>query len=268
MRCCFLSFFFLLALLALTTSSSRRTQADQVYNLGINRRATPLDRLKRSYLDFQARMLVAPPAPSLPRATATSSASNPDSRSILSSSTSRSAAAPSTGGTGVGAKGNGGMFAVFRDDSGGSAGAEGKEAGWEEFGTVKGRQRENNEEKKEWQGEVMLQKGAASVPKAGGFKLEVYRDEVRLLLLPLYPTFRLTWFSCSPLPLPPPFRILTIPRTSSPAPLVLPPKQSSSAPTPSRTTPPSTPTSSRATRSKDSRSSLAHPPRSVRAAVA
>ncbi|GAA5993180.1 hypothetical protein JCM11641_003656 [Rhodosporidiobolus odoratus] len=148
----------------------KRKQADQVYNLGINRRATPLDRLKRSYLDFQARMLVAPPVPSPPRPTASSS----DARTILSSSASRPAGI-ATGGTGVGPKGNGSMFAVFRDESGGKD--AGKEAGWEDFGTVKSRQRENNEEKKEWQGEVMLQKGGAAGAKPGGFKLEVYRDE-------------------------------------------------------------------------------------------
>ncbi|GAA5845993.1 hypothetical protein JCM11251_001715 [Rhodosporidiobolus azoricus] len=153
----------------------KRKQADQVYNLGINRRATPLDRLKRSYLDFQARMLVAPPVPSPPQPSAPSSGG--ESRSILSSSTSTRTAGTgsSVGGTGVGPKGNGSMFAVFRDDAGSSS-AGGNEAGWEDFGTVKSRQRENNEEKKEWAGEVMLQKGAAA-PKIEGFKLEVYRDE-------------------------------------------------------------------------------------------
>ncbi|GAA6015152.1 hypothetical protein JCM10207_003619 [Rhodosporidiobolus poonsookiae] len=151
----------------------KRKQADQVYNLGINRRATPLDRLKRSYLDFQARMLVAPPVPSPPRASSTAPSS--EARTILSSSTSRPAASAGTGtGTGVAPKGNGALFAVFRDDAGASA--PGTDAEWDEFGTVKSRTRENNEEKKEWQGEVMPQKGAVA-PKAGGFKLEVYRDE-------------------------------------------------------------------------------------------
>ncbi|BGO96013.1 hypothetical protein NBRC10512_006703 [Rhodotorula toruloides] len=147
----------------------KRQQADQVYNLGINRRATPLDRLKRSYLDFQARMLVAPPPPSPPRAT-TSSSTSTDFRPILaSSSTSR----PAQGGTGIGAKGNGASFAVFRDASADENGAT--KGGWEDMGTVKSRTRENNEEKKEWGGEVLPQK--TGLAKPGGFKLEVYRDE-------------------------------------------------------------------------------------------
>ncbi|GAA5997609.1 uncharacterized protein JCM10292_000967 [Rhodotorula paludigena] len=147
----------------------KRKEADKVYNLGINRRATPLDRLKRSYLDFQARMLVAPPVPSPPRPSAASASS--EARPVLSSSAS---SRPAPGGTGVGPKGNGSMFAVFRDDAGASD--AGKEAGWADFGTVKSRTRENDEEKKEWSGEVMPQKGGPA-SKPGAFKLEVYRDE-------------------------------------------------------------------------------------------
>lgn len=79
------------------------------------------------------------------------------------------------------------MFAVFRDGSGTSE--AGKEGGWEDFGTVKSRTRENNEDKKEWAGEVMPQKGVAAASKAGGFKLEVFRDEVRSLSLRACRTF-------------------------------------------------------------------------------
>ena len=147
----------------------RRKQADQIYLLGINRKATPLDRLKRSHLDFQARMLVAPPLPSPPRASTSDSQTV---RPILSSSRPLGGG---TSGTGVGPKGNGSMFAVFKDDGAG-AGA-GQEPEWDDFGTVKSRKRENDLEKKEWSGETMPQKAA---PVAGGFKLEVYRDEVSL----------------------------------------------------------------------------------------
>ena len=162
----------------LTLDSRRRKQADQVYNLGINRRATPLDRLKRSYLDFQARMLVAPPVPSPPRPSAAPSA---DARPILARPAGAVVGTGSGSGTGTGTglrpAGNGSLFAVFRDGAGASE--AGKDAaGWEDFGTVKSRTRENDEDKKEWTGEVMPQKGAAP-PKAGGFKLEVFRDDVR-----------------------------------------------------------------------------------------
>ena len=149
----------------------RRKQADQIYLLGINRKATPLDRLKRSHLDFQTRMLVAPPLPSPPRAS-TSTSDSQTVRPILSSSR---PIGGGTSGTGVGPKGNGSMFAVFKDDGAGAS--AGQEAEWDDFGTVKSRKRENDLEKKEWSGETMPQKAA---PVAGGFKLEVYRDEVSL----------------------------------------------------------------------------------------
>lgn len=169
----------------------RRKQADQVYLLGINRRATPLDRLKRSHLDFQARMLVAPPIPSPPR-TSTGTSSTVV-RPILSSSSSSSGGgvrpivgggATTSSGTGVGPKvANGGsMFAVFKDESAAAAGGlgtAGQEAEWQDFGTVKSRKRENDSEKKEWSGETMPQGLPTPAPAfGGGFKLEVYRDEV------------------------------------------------------------------------------------------
>ncbi|GAA6059120.1 hypothetical protein JCM10212_003867 [Sporobolomyces blumeae] len=157
-------------------AAGKRKQADQVYQLGINRKATPLDRLKRSHLDFQARMLVAPPLPSPPRAATSTSEST---RPILSSS--RPLGPPSTGGTGVGPKGNGSMFAVFRDEAANES--SGKSAEWDDFGTVQSRKRENEVEKKEWSGETIPQKNAVAAPTSGGlFKLEVYRDETATAL--------------------------------------------------------------------------------------
>ncbi|GAA5889776.1 hypothetical protein JCM16303_003715 [Sporobolomyces ruberrimus] len=171
-------------------SNGKRKQADQVYLLGINRRATPLDRLKRSHLDFQARMLVAPPIPSPPHISLGTSSTAV--RPILSSSSSSSGGgvrpivgggATTTSGTGVGPKvANGGsMFAVFKDESAAAAAGglgAGQEVEWQDFGTVKSRKRENDSEKKEWSGETMPQGLSTPAPASGGgFKLEVYRDE-------------------------------------------------------------------------------------------
>ncbi|GAA5881764.1 hypothetical protein JCM3774_000868 [Rhodotorula dairenensis] len=162
----------------------KRKQADQVYILGINRRATPLDRLKRSYTEFQARMLVAPPVPSPPRASGSSGSATADSRVVLGGSA-RSATAGTTSGpaaTSVAPKGNGGSaFAIFRD--GGAASSSANEvaasakAEWDDYGTVKSRTRENNAEKKEWEGETLPVQAGLAKPLASGFKLEVYRDE-------------------------------------------------------------------------------------------
>jgi checkpoint serine/threonine-protein kinase len=134
-------------------------------------------------------MLVAPPVPSPPRPSESSSSST-DSRAVLGSSMSGAArpggSASSGTGTGVGPKGNGSAFAIFRD---GTASSSSKDvepnAEWDDYGTVKSRTRENNAEKKEWEGETLpvkglTQPGASRPAVAGGFKLEVYRDEVSL----------------------------------------------------------------------------------------
>lgn len=96
--------------------------------------------------------------------------------------------ASASAGTGVGPKGNGSAFAIFRDDAASSSSSPkdaGPNAEWDDYGTVKSRTRENNAEKKEWQGETLpvkglTQPGASRPAVAGGFKLEVYRDEVSL----------------------------------------------------------------------------------------
>ena len=54
-------------------------------------------------------------------------------------------------------------------------GEDGK-GGWDDFGTVKSRNRENEVEAKEWKGET-LPMGNKAV--GGGFKLDVFRDNVR-----------------------------------------------------------------------------------------
>ena len=102
------------------------------------------------------------------------------------SGTARPGGSASTGtGTGVGPKGNGSAFAIFRDDAASSSQDAKSNAEWDDYGTVKSRMRENNAEKKEWEGETLpvralTQPGASRPAVAGGFKLEVYRDEVSL----------------------------------------------------------------------------------------
>lgn len=153
----------------------RRSEADKVYTLGINRFAMPLDRIKRRHKDFQERMLHAPPVSSPPRSAPSSSAtpSMSAARPILSGA----GMAPS--GAGVGGKENGGSaFAVFRDTAASVSHADG--AQWDDLGTVKSRKRENEVEAKEWKGETLPMSGgtAASATKPAPFKLEVFRDAV------------------------------------------------------------------------------------------
>lgn len=154
-----------------------------MYLLGQARLAVPLDRLRKRHQAFQARMLVAPPLPTTPppsSPTSTKTAHPP--RQILAGQallpTVPFNAHPSSStapGRENGAKG----FAVFQD-SAGTAG-EVEAGGWEDFGTVKSRKRENEIEAKEWKGET-LPMGTKVGAGGGGFKLDVFRDNVRFIL--------------------------------------------------------------------------------------
>ncbi|KAJ7461759.1 Mad3/BUB1 homology region 1-domain-containing protein [Mycena galericulata] len=53
-------------LAAVQERDGRRKEADDAYVLGIARRAAPLDHLKGRHIDFQKRMMCAPPLPALP----------------------------------------------------------------------------------------------------------------------------------------------------------------------------------------------------------
>ncbi|SCV74798.1 BQ2448_7827 [Microbotryum intermedium] len=156
--------------------AGRRTQADQVYSLGINRAAAPLDRLKKRYTEFTARMLIAPPVSSPPRPTLTTSndpSINPQARPALSGRGLASGAKENQPTSTNGAS----AFAIFRDTTmpSGSTLENPRGSEWSDLGTVGSRKRENELEAKAWKGETMPMgndKAAAVVP----MKLTVFRD--------------------------------------------------------------------------------------------
>lgn len=154
----------------------RRTQADQIYTLGQNRFAAPLDRLKKRHQAFQARMLLAPPLaePESIRQLLASTTSR-DARSILGGASLPPPPATTIASSGPvnGAKG----FAVFQDTADEPSNVTGVVEGeWKDLGTIKSRRRENEIEAVEWRGETM----PMNSKKSGGIgKLEVFRDNVR-----------------------------------------------------------------------------------------
>lgn len=157
--------------------AGRRAEADKVYNLGINRFAMPLDRLKRRYKDFQERMLHAPAASSPPAAGSSTATSS--SAPVIRPAMSGAGIAPSGTGTAAPGKENGSsLFSVFRDSGAKSAGEHASDAQWHDLGTVKSRKRENDIEATEWKGETLHMSGGTSASKPNTFKLEVFRDSV------------------------------------------------------------------------------------------
>ncbi|KAH7341664.1 Mad3/BUB1 homology region 1-domain-containing protein [Rhizoctonia solani] len=153
-------------------------KADEIYQLGIARKAKPLKRLQQRYEEFQKRMLAAPagssadvdevmaPAPPVPTARKvlgerTKPASSADSDPfVVSASSSR-------------ANNNGARIPVFRDADQPESGIQTNE--WADVGTRDSRRKENHSDGKSWQGETLPQlKHGVFTPKTP--KIEVYRD--------------------------------------------------------------------------------------------
>ncbi|KAJ1307646.1 hypothetical protein OPQ81_001740 [Rhizoctonia solani] len=152
-------------------------KADEIYQLGIARKAKPLKRLQQRYEEFQKRMLAAPPgsstdvdevmAPAPPVPTArkvlgerTKPTSSADSDPFVVSSSSR----PNN---------NGARIPVFRDAEQPESGIQTNE--WADVGTRDSRRKENHSDGKSWQGETLPQlKHGVFTPKTP--KIEVYRD--------------------------------------------------------------------------------------------
>ncbi|KAI5481322.1 checkpoint serine/threonine-protein kinase [Pseudohyphozyma bogoriensis] len=162
-------------------AANKRTEADSVYQLGISRGAIPLERLKRRYLEFQQRMMLAPPVS--PPASSSSSSSTATStapvvRPILAGSSLPSHKENAALGTSSTPANNARAFTVFSDE--GAAPSGDREGGYEDLGTVKSRTKENTQEAGAWKGETLkmgpMVGGVRNAAAAVG-KLEIFRDE-------------------------------------------------------------------------------------------
>lgn len=156
--------------------TSRKKKADEIYRLGINRRAAPVERLRSRHHAFLARIM-APPGGEIPEDDLISSSSRPSSRSILGQvastpSSSLSGATQLAPSTRVSRPNNGSKMEIFADTGGD---AQHDPAGeWADFGTRDGRRKENVIEATPWKGETLPQKRIA--PRTP--KMEVFKDTV------------------------------------------------------------------------------------------
>ena len=161
-------------------SAGRYTQAEEIYNLGIERDARPVERLIRKYGEFQHRFesrpqeAAEPTSPALPAvrpalaakvdpyALASSAATNPQSQSQ-----------PRSGG---GASRSGKpKLAIFSDgDEPARTGSSGSMEGWDSIGSLADRKKENKVEARPMAGETL--KGGKK--NAGVQKMMVFKDEV------------------------------------------------------------------------------------------
>ncbi|TIC11287.1 hypothetical protein E3Q14_02333 [Wallemia mellicola] len=132
-------------------------KAKEIYELGINRKAQPTERLKKRYEDFKVRLANAPPLAgqsSLPK------------KGILGSS---SVAGPTASTSASGSSSAAPRMAIFSEDD--SENASG--GAWERFGSRDDRRKENVVEKTSMKGET-IQQGKPITPKAE--KVPIFSD--------------------------------------------------------------------------------------------
>ena len=156
-------------------SPLRKKKADEIYRIGIARKAVPLDRLKGRHQAFLSRIM-APPSGVVPD-DEPSQRSAPSYRSVLGQTESGPSSvagvvqlAPSMR---LSKANNGAKMNVF-SDSGDTPDDDGERGEWADLGTRDGRKKENTVEATPWTGETLPQRGFT--PRTP--KLEVFKDSV------------------------------------------------------------------------------------------
>ncbi|KAG8887456.1 hypothetical protein FRB98_009600 [Tulasnella sp. 332] len=163
----------------------QRSKADEIYRLGIARKAKPSSLLDERYNEFQARMLSAKPDGLLTLESGTSPSAAPivGGRKVLgesrasrgqgqsgpSAASQLPTAVPSRPGNGS----NKGKFAVFSDADAGPADYTMND--WNKLQGQAARDKENSADATAWQGEKLHQRGVAQTPKTPRFT--VLRDD-------------------------------------------------------------------------------------------
>ncbi|KAK6502009.1 hypothetical protein TWF481_009827 [Arthrobotrys musiformis] len=159
-------------------SQNRRAQAEEIYEMGIQRNARPVERLRRKYDEFVARLAANPPDANEP-----SSPAVPIVRAALgerrSETEARDPQAPAQtfGAEGQAPQKKKNKMMIFSDAPGAAAPAlpeqSDRDGGWDSIATLAERRKENVEAPRPWAGEILKQEGAPA-PKKG--KLQIFRD--------------------------------------------------------------------------------------------
>lgn len=158
-------------------------KAEDVFRLGIARKAAPLERLKRLYKEFLARHVIGPDGTlpedePLPSRTPGRSILGGLGSAITSTTTIaisgavQSTQAPKTATRNA----NGSKMEIFSDDKGQAEDSAASE--WIDFGTRDGRRKENVVEAGPWKGEVLPQSAARGRVAPRTPKFEVFKDQV------------------------------------------------------------------------------------------
>ncbi|KAK9444355.1 Mitotic checkpoint serine/threonine protein kinase, Bub1 [Metarhizium brunneum] len=161
-------------------AAGRWAQAEEVYKLGIERESRPVQRLMRKFKEFEERIAqqpadaIEPSSPALPTVRP-ALAAKVDPFGSLSQSSDPQASRPRTGAGSASSKPAKSKLAIFSDADAKpaplSSRAEGSK-GWESFGSLSDRKKENVMEPKPWVGETLKAGGKKSTAP----KMAVFRD--------------------------------------------------------------------------------------------
>ncbi|KAE8392136.1 checkpoint protein kinase [Aspergillus alliaceus] len=160
--------------------AGRWTQADEVYRLGVDREARPVERLVRKYREFQQRYEQrtqdnGPSSPALPVVRPALAAKvDPFSAATASSPVPQEQRRAPAAGSAPKTKSGKPKMTIFSDaDSPSQPAVSEQPKGWNSIGSMHERRKENRMEAKPWAGET-LKAGKKAAPKE---KMTIFRDE-------------------------------------------------------------------------------------------
>jgi checkpoint serine/threonine-protein kinase len=159
--------------------AGRFTQAEEIYNMGIERDARPVERLIRKYGEFQHRFesrpqVPEPTSPALPAVRPALAAKvDPFASASPSAASPQAQAQPRTAGRA--SRYGKPKLAIFSDgEEPARTGSSGSGEGWDSIGSLADRKKENTQEARPWAGETLkVGKKNTGVPKMAIFKDEV-----------------------------------------------------------------------------------------------
>lgn len=164
-------------------SAGRWTQAEEVYSLGIDREARPVDRLVRKYGEFQHRFEsrpqdgAEPTSPALPTVRP-ALAAKLDPFSHASTATADPQAQGLSRSGGGASKSSKPKLAIFSDgDEPQKPGSSGSSNGWDSIESLAERKKENTVEARPWVGETLK----VGKKNTGVQKMMIFKDEVSAL---------------------------------------------------------------------------------------
>ncbi len=161
-------------------SAGRYSQAEEIYNLGIERDARPVERLIRKYGEFQHRSesrpqeASEPTSPALP-AVRPALAAKVDPFAIASPAAANPQAQSQSRAAGGASRSGKAKLAIFSDgDEPARTGSSSSTQGWDNIGSLADRKKENVTEARPWAGETLK----VGKKNTGVQKMMIFKDEV------------------------------------------------------------------------------------------